>query len=87
MQKIVWKIMAVGSAALASMAVRQLLSAAWPGETPRNPADRSTSRSSALVWAGLSGVAAGAARMLAQRGSTVAFEKMFDESPPGVQTA
>lgn len=86
MQKIVWKGMVLVSGALASMAVRRLTETVWPGEPPRNPEDRNTTIREALGWAALSGMMAGAARVASRKGSTVAYEKLFDESPPGVAT-
>lgn len=87
MQKYVWKLMVLVSGALASMAIRRLVAALWPGEPPRNPDDESTSLSGAVGWAALSGLSAGAARVLSRKGATAAFEKVYGESPPGVQTA
>lgn len=40
----------------------------------------------AVGWAALSGLSVGAARVLSRKGATAAFEKVYGESPPGVET-
>lgn len=88
MKDTAWKVLSVGSAALAAMLVRRLVAALWPGErsTAINTADRSVSWQDGLRWALISGVAAATARLVGKRLATAGWERAFGESPPGVDT-
>lgn len=84
----VWSIVALGSAALAAIAIRNLLETGWEvvrhEEPPLNPAARSVSWGDALAWTVASGVAVGVGRMLAQRGAAAGWKKMKGHYPKGL---
>lgn len=84
----VWNIVALGSAALAAIAIRSLLKTGWEvvrhEEPPVNPAARSVDWGEALAWTVASGVAVGVARMLAQRGAAAGWKKVKGHYPRGL---
>lgn len=83
-----WSIVAMVSAALAAIAIRNLLETGWEvvkhKEPPQNPAARSVDWSEALAWTVASGVAVGVGRMLAQRGAAAGWKKMKGHYPRGL---
>ncbi len=84
-----WTIVAMGSAALAAIATRNLLSTGWEAvkqkEPPVNPAARSVDWSEALAWTVATGVAVGVGRMLAQRGAAAGWKKVKGHYPKGLE--
>jgi len=84
-----WKITGALAGAAASALMRALLVGAWRKtrheEPPANPASPSTTWSDALVWATVSGVGLGVARLVAQRGAAAAWEARTGSLPAGVR--
>lgn len=84
-----WHLLALVSAGLAAVAVRNLLEASWEWakdqEPPQNPAARSTSWPEALAWTAASGLAVGLARLLAQRGAAAGWKKVRGRYPKGLE--
>lgn len=80
----VWAIAATLASLGAAKLTKKLLSKSWEkrrGSVPGNPATDDTSWNEALVWAAVSGVAIGVARLLSQRGVAYAFEKTGNGLP------
>jgi hypothetical protein len=83
-----WNIVALVSAALAAILVRNLLQQSWKlvkhDDPPKNPAARSVDWGDALAWTIASGMAAGVGRMLAQRGAAAGWKKVKGHYPEGL---
>lgn len=83
-----WNVIAVASAALAGLAVRQALQTTWEKwkdeEPPTNPAARSVDWGEALVWSVAVGAAVGVGRMLAERGAAAGWQKVRGRYPKGL---
>jgi hypothetical protein len=84
-----WHLVALASAGLAAVAVRNLLEVGWEWvkaeEPPQNPAARSTGWPEALAWTAASGIAIGLARLLAQRGAAAGWKKVRGRYPKGLE--
>jgi hypothetical protein len=89
--KIGWRIVALGFAVPAGIAVRKAMEAGWRktqhDEPPRNPAAPGTQWSEALAWAVVSGIAVAAARLVAARGAAATWKSLTGKLPPGVEDA
>ena len=87
--KIGWRIVALGFAVPAGIAVRKAMEAGWRKTThddpPKNPAAPGTNWSEALVWAVVSGIAVAAARLVAARGAAATWKSLTGKLPPGVE--
>ena len=87
--KIGWRILALGFAVPTGIAVRKAVDAGWRAtrqtEPPRNPAAPGTAWSEALLWAGVSGVAVAAGRLVATRGAAAAWKSLTGSLPPGLE--
>lgn len=83
-----WNLVALASAALAGIAVRNLLEGGWElvkhDEPPENPAARSVDWGEALAWTVASGVAVGVGRLLAKRGAAAGWKKVKGHYPTGL---
>lgn len=83
-----WSMVAMASAVLAGVAIRNLLETGWEAvkheEPPENPAARSVDWGEALAWTVASGVAVGVGRMLAQRGAAAGWKKAKGHYPRGL---
>jgi hypothetical protein len=83
-----WKLLGVGFATPAGVAVRKLTDSAWYAARgyppPRNPAAPGVSWPDALAWAALSGVAVAGGRLLAARGAAAAYKGLTGKLPPGL---
>jgi hypothetical protein len=81
--------MGLGSAILAGIAARKVLTAAWRKGTgddpPANPESPDTTWAQAVVWALASGAAIGLARMLATRKAAEYYRKSSGHLPPGLE--
>jgi hypothetical protein len=81
-----WKVITLGSGALAGLVTQRLLESAWSaarGPTPPPvPADRRSSWTDALSWAIATGVGAGVARLVAIRTAARMWEAAIHETPP-----
>jgi Protein of unknown function (DUF4235) len=80
-----WKVITLGSGALAGLVTQRLLEAMWKtarSDTPPVPADRRSSWADALSWAVATGVGAGVARLVAIRTAATVWEATVHEPPP-----
>lgn len=82
-----WKAVAAGSAVLASVAMRQIVTSGWKAikknDPPVNPASPDTTWKEALAWTVATSVAIGLARLLAQRGADSLWTRVTGSTPPG----
>lgn len=85
----VWKVMGLGSAVLATITARKVLQTAWRkgtgGDPPQNPESPDTTWPQAVAWAAASGAMIGIARMLAARKAADFYRKSSGHLPPGVE--
>jgi hypothetical protein len=85
-----FKLLGVGLATSAGIAVRKLTDSAWYAARgyppPKNPAAPGVSWPDALAWAAVSGVAVAAGRLVAARGATAVYQGMTGKLPPGLGT-
>lgn len=83
-----WNVVALASATLAGIAVRNLLETTWEAfkgdEPPQNPAARSVDWGEALAWTVATGVAVGVGRLLAQRGAAAGWKSVRGHYPKGL---
>jgi hypothetical protein len=81
-----WKVITLGSGALAGLVTQRILETVWRGvrgETPPPiPADRRSSWTDALSWAIAMGVGAAVARLVAIRTAARMWEATIHEPPP-----
>lgn len=84
-----WLAIGLGSAYVASYAVRNLLRAGWrtfaDDDPPLNPASIDTDWNEALTWTVLTGVAAGVTRLVARRGAAATWRSVTGTYPPGME--
>lgn len=87
-EETMWNVVALASAAVAGIAVRNLLETGWGAlrqdEPPENPAARSVGWSEALAWTVATGVAVGVGRLLAQRGAAAGWKRVKGRYPEGL---
>ncbi|GAB2688575.1 DUF4235 domain-containing protein [Thalassiella azotivora] len=85
----VWTIMGTGSAVLAGIAAKKVITLAWTKGTgnapPANPESPDTSWKEALGWALFSGALVGVARMLAARKAADYYRKSTGHLPKGLE--
>jgi len=81
-QELEWRVVVGASAALATVAARQLLTFAWhtAGWEPHEAEWGSWGQ--ALAWGVALGAGVGAARVLAQRIAAAGFERVTGDAPP-----
>jgi len=83
-----WKILGSGVAVAAGIATTRALDATWQTATgrkpPTSPESPEIGNREALVWAGVSGMAMGIAKMFATRKAANYWVKSFDTLPPGM---
>lgn len=81
--------MGLGSAILAGVAARKVLTTAWRRGTgedpPANPESPDTTWGQAIAWALASGAVIGLARMLAARKAADYYRKSSGHLPPGLE--
>ena len=82
-ERIVWRIVAAASAALAALAARQLVRLGWRATGHEDGEDPGRSWTEAVAWAAAVGVGAGVARVLAVRGAARGWERVKGDPPPG----
>lgn len=82
-----WTILSAGAAVVAAFAVRNAINITWrvalDKDPPNNPADSDTSWRDALLWTTCMGLAAGVARLLANRGMAAGWQAHYGQKPPG----
>jgi hypothetical protein len=87
--KIGWRIVALGFAVPTGIAVRKAMESGWrkakDDDPPKNPAAPGTQWSEALAWAVVSGIAVAAARLVAARGAAATWKSLTGKLPPGVE--
>ncbi len=83
-----WMILGTGLSVLAGIATTKALDATWKAATGREPPNAPGSpeigNSEALVWAGVTGLGMGVARMYATRKAATYWVKSFGVLPPGM---
>ena len=83
-----WKFVGTGSAVLAGVLTRKLLTTTWTrvtgNEPPANPEHPEVTWSEAISWALLSGVAVALARLVATRTAADRSVKTTGSLPPGL---
>jgi hypothetical protein len=88
-EKIAWKITAIGSGVLAGLVVKKAIVAAWKAtmkdDPPANPAAPGTSWTDALPWTVATAAGAAVARLVAERGAAAGWEKATGHLPPGLE--
>ena len=87
--KMGWKILGTGSAVLAGVLTRKLLTKTWTSitgnEPPANPEHPEVTWPEAISWAVLSGVAVALARLVATRTAADRWVKATGSLPPGLE--
>jgi len=85
----VWSVMGLASTVVATMAARKAITTTWKLSTgkkpPQNPAHPDVSMGEAVVWAAVSGVAVGLARMLASRKAADYYRRSTGHLPPNLE--
>ncbi len=86
MEKIAWKVVAGIAGAAAAVIVTKVLNLVWakarPDPPPENPADPETGWGEALLWTAATGIGMGVARMIAQRGAAMGWQKATGHVAP-----
>ena len=81
-----WKVITLGSGALAGLVTQRALEKVWKGvrgsTPPPMPADRTATWTDALSWAIATGVGAGVARLVAIRTAARMWQATTHEVPP-----
>ena len=89
MGAIMWRILGVGSAVLAGVAARKVLTTAWEKSTGSppytNPESPDTSWQEAIAWAVVSGAAVGIARLMATRKAAEYYRRSTGHLPKDLQ--
>ncbi len=83
-----WKMMGTTSALVAGVATTKALNAVWKTATGKEPPSKPESpeigNREAIVWAALSGMAMGVAKMYATRRAASYWVRSFGTLPPGM---
>ena len=81
-----WLVVGSAAAALAGLGARKGLEAAWKAATgkpaPENPEMRHVKWPDALMWAAVSGLTIGIARLVGQRLAAEGWRTLLGEDPP-----
>jgi hypothetical protein len=89
-QKIMWRVIALGAGTAAAAAVRAIATATWRTtrheDPPTNPAVRGVRWRDAFIWAISVAAGAAVARVVAERGAATAWEAATGSPPPGLET-
>lgn len=87
-ERVVWKVAAAAAAVVAGLATRKLMDAAWKAarkhDPPRHPEAPGVSWGEAIGWTLATGVGAGVARLVAQRGAVAGWQRATGKLPPGL---
>jgi hypothetical protein len=85
----VWTVFSLASALGAAAVAKKLLNTSWRAATgknpPENPADPDVDVWEAVLWAGISGIIVGLARMLAQRKAAGYYVRSAGHLPPQLE--
>jgi hypothetical protein len=83
-----WRLVALGSGALAGVAVRQALQRGWRrvkrAAPPENPAARRVRWGDALAWTVATSAAVGVAQLVAERGAAAGWRRVRGRYPEGL---
>lgn len=86
-----WRIVGTGSAVVAGVLTRKLVTKVWTAitgsEPPANPEHPEVTWPEAIGWAVLSGVAVAVARLVATRTAADRWVKSTGSLPPGLEEA
>ncbi|WP_420452116.1 DUF4235 domain-containing protein [Ilumatobacter sp.] len=66
----------------AAVGMRRLVSAIWPADPPKNPAEPGVLWRDALTWAIVSSIGAGVARVVAHRLTASGWERLTGDIAP-----
>lgn len=84
-----WLALGVGSAVIASYAVKNLIRAGWrtvkDEDPPLNPASLDTDWNEAIAWTVVTGIAAGLTRLVVRRGAAATWRNVTGALPPGLE--
>lgn len=87
--RLLWLGLGLGSAYVASFAVRNLIRAGWRAvkddDPPLNPASLDTDWGEAVIWTVVTGVTAGLTRLAARRGAAATWRNVKGVHPPGME--
>lgn len=87
--KLSWKLLGGASAAVAAALTRKVVERIYQAgtgeEPPENPVAPQVPLRQAIIWAALSGLAVGLARLLVERTAAAAWVRARGELPPGVE--
>ena len=81
-ERILWRVVAAASAALAALAARQIVRLGWRAAGHESGEDPEQPWTEAVAWAAAVGVGAGVARVLAVRGAARGWERVKGDPPP-----
>src|SRR3954447_22346589 len=85
----VWSVFSLVAALSAAAVAKKAIDKSWTVATgkkpPENPADPDVDIWEAVLWAGVSGIAVGLARMLAQRKAASYYKQTTGQLPPQLQ--
>lgn len=83
-----WGLVAMGTAAVAGLAVRKALDSGWrfvqDDEPPDNPVSRRVSWGQALAWTVATSVAVSVVQLVTQRGAAAGWRKVRGSYPDGL---
>ena len=89
--KLKWFSLALGSAFIASFAVKNLIRAGWrtftDDDPPLNPASLETDWNEAITWTVVTGIAAGLTRLIVRRGAAATWHNVTGALPPSDRVA
>lgn len=89
MGSFVWKVLGLGSAIMAGVAARKVMTTAWRKGTgfdpPLNPESPDTDWAGALAWATVSGAVVGMARLVARRKAAQFYRRSSGHLPKGLE--
>jgi hypothetical protein len=80
--KMVAAAIAIPAGRLVTKGTRRIWATARPNDPPVNPNDADTTWSDALIWAGLTGIGAGVAQLLASKGADTVWRAMTGRPSP-----
>lgn len=89
-EKLKWMVLATGSAAVAGMAARSAIKAAWRAvrddDPPLNPASPETDWAEAVAWTVTVGTGVGIARLLTRRAAATGWQRVAGRLPEAIES-
>ena len=87
--RVKWLALGIGSAFIASFAVKNLIRAGWrtfaDEDPPLNPASLDTDWNEAIAWTLITGITAGLTRLVVRRGAAATWQAATGSRPPGLE--